>query len=285
MAAPDVDTSKIETLAEPIRRDFPLFNAVVTDQDGHYEVAAPPGKEIGIVYVIAENCVPAGRPVYSTNPSVNNQVDLDSFPLYPAGEARINVGADATAERYRMVWQADEAATANWAAPLKGSQFSTLLGLEDFVGHLDAAKHEATFLLPARVLLHVTILPQNGGMLSVPVADTVRVEPGQVTELGGVPFRRAYTIPAVFHVIDAQGKPVEGVPVRTCVSGHWSSPTRTLSNGSVQISVVPGIVEKVGIRYADGDLSFTVSPDLEASATIDHTFKITPEQLKGALAH
>jgi hypothetical protein len=283
LGEPGASESNVERLAGPLGNEFPLLKAVVTDEDGRYEVAAPSGSGIQLVFAIAEDFVPAARHVYSGNPSSKNQFDIDAIPLYPAGKACVKVSGDGAKGRCRATWHADEAATADWAVPLKGYDDRSRYSLEIMTGRFEGGQPDAMFLVPANAPLHMTIHPPDAGLIPVRMVETVRVGPGQVVDLGEVRFAKAFSIPAAVHVVDDQGNPVEGVPIRTFSGNCWSLPCLTDKEGLAQFDVSPGVTEKVGVSSVGLDMSFPVSPDLEGSAQIEHTFKVRAEQLKKLL--
>lgn len=283
LAQPGTPPRDVEQLAAPLRADFPLLTAVVTNENGHYDAAVPAGKDIKLVYVIREGHVPAARHVYSGNPGDRKQFDLDPIPLYPAAHARVRVvGA---AGPCRATWEADALATASWAVPLKGYEDRTEHSLEIMTGRFQAGQHDATFLVPASAPLRVTIHPSGPGLVPVHVAETVRVEPGHAADLGEVRFAKAFNIPAVVHVVDEEGNPIEGVPVGTLAGNSWSPPTLTDADGVAKLHVSPGITRKLGVWSVGLDATIVIDPDLAETARIEHTVKLSQEQRGRLFAH
>jgi hypothetical protein len=230
---PPLDHPAIKRLNE----FYGVQGLVRTDRDGRFEITRQPDQEFYGIMAFAEDSIPFKVSVGALKPDRNHRVDTGEFPLFPA--AKILVRPVFAGERLSVSprWLPRESGQPDWYHRFEAASKSSDRECE-YVHWLALNELQPVFV-PAGIHLRVRFEMPYDDQWTPTVVEELQLEPRTTKEIGDLHF--AASLPAVARVIDRNGKPVEGVPVRRMYAGEnaWCVAHNTDGGGLAHFYVHP----------------------------------------------
>jgi hypothetical protein len=203
-------------------REFYGVQALVrTDRDGRFEITRQPDQEFYGILAFAEGSLPFKVYVAALAPDDKHQIDVREFPLFPAAKIVVRPVFDGGNLAVSPRWQPTKEGQPDWFARFEAAAGKNWEREIEYVHWLALNEAQPVFV-PADVRLQVRFeTPYDEKWDSAVVLD-VHLKAGEIKEFGDVQF--AANLPVAVRVVDPQGKPVEGAPVRQFYPGEnaWS---------------------------------------------------------------
>jgi len=210
---------------------------VRTDGEGRFAITRQPDQELYGLIAFNQESIPFKVRIGNLEPDRNHQVDVAEFPLFPA--ARLLVRPVFSGERLSVspLWLPTDEGQPAWFPRFQAAGKSSDREFE-YVHWLKLNEQQPVFV-PAGIRLRVRFETPYDDAWGPAVIEAVQLEPGATKEAGDLRFPAS--LPAIVRVVDARGKPVEGVPVRRMYQGEnaWSLAHNTDKDGRAQFHVHP----------------------------------------------
>ncbi len=272
-----------EDVFAPLRRCYTgLTNVAVTGPDGTYEIVQPPGAKLYGLVAAAEGKLGCKlQQIYrlQTNPRQHMQVpDMALFPgayltvtPVPPGK-RLSIG---------YYWHAVGDDQPPWAERLPRDRYGSVQVERPTWLVMDRAQR---IPVPAEMRFRLTFsTPYDNQWTPVQPQQTFCLADGDVEDVGELRFAPCPEISV--RVVDEQGNPVEGVPIRRSYKGgrSWSVARNTDQTGVVQFHVRPNSSGQFAVRdmpQADRPPPAQFKAANGAAPDILVTIRMTDEQLR-----
>jgi len=214
-----------------------------TDKDGRFELSRP-GERIAYKFLVFEqNYLPVliENDLFKEDPEGN--FELPPTRMFPAVRVIVELYCDEPQNKERTrhgypdywpEWIVELNNNPAWARELLAACIDDFReGIQrDF--DLDVNRGPGSFYVPAELNLQIQLRPwmrvarEETGWAPMTVGDNIKLEQGEVLDLGRVQIKRALTIFA--DITNLVGEPVEGVPVAAC-DQYGRTTSNTDANG------------------------------------------------------
>jgi hypothetical protein len=230
---PALDHPAVKRLAD----FYGVQGFVRTDGDGRFAITRQPDQELYGLIAFAEDAIPYKVRVVGLEPDRNHQLDVGEFPLFPA--AKLLVRPVFAGERLSVspLWLPTDEGQPAWLARFQAAGKSSDREFE-YVHWLKLNEEQPVFV-PAGIRLRVKFETPYDDAWGPAVVEAVQLDAGASKAAGDLQFPAS--LPAIVHVVDPRGNPVEGVPVRRMYQAEnsWSLAHNTDKDGRAQFHLHP----------------------------------------------
>ncbi|GEM_PF-4493940 len=237
---PDADDEALKVVAKV----YPFLDVVRTDAAGHYEIHLEGGTDFHALVYFARDYVPAQCRVAQLEPDATGRVEVAPIRLYPAGKVKTYVQTDLEQVVIAAYWRLKEDETPSWARELGSRPMSWRPRL--LYSHSYAPNVEQVVFVPAEVPLQLTVTTGPDDRLCPwTYPQVVCLPQGAVMDLGSCSLQESVSV--VLQVIDRDGRPLEGVPVRRTMGRDLGTIHNTDENGLATLRVAPDSHTHLGV--------------------------------------
>jgi hypothetical protein len=192
-------------------REFYGVQALVhTDRDGRFAITCQPDQEFYGVLAFDKDAIPFKVRVGSLKPDDKHQIDTGEYPLFPAAkivmEPSFLEGRLSVAPR----WFPSDEGQPEWFERFRKLSRNSEREFE-YVHWLTLNESQPVYV-PANIRLRVEFETPYEDQWDDAVVESMQLKPGEIKDVGKVTF--AANLPVSVRVVDRQGQPIEGVPVR-----------------------------------------------------------------------
>jgi hypothetical protein len=227
--------------AAPITRLRELYGVqalVRTDAEGRFEIRRRAEQEFYGLLAFAEDHVPFKVPVGALKPDEKQRIETGEFPLYPA--AKVLVRPSFAGERLSVSpkWLFEGEGQPEWFERFHKASEDYRRELE-YVHWLTLNEVQPVFV-PANVRLKLRLeCPYDDKWAPAQIKEPLQLKSGETHDAGDLTF--AEGMKCSVRVVDKDGKPVEGMPVRRMYVGTnaWSIAHNTDRDGLAHFYVHP----------------------------------------------
>jgi hypothetical protein len=222
---------------QKLQQHYGVRGFVRTDTDGQFAIEKPPGEDFYGILAFDRESVPYRVNVNAAQPDDKHQIDCGELPLFPAARLVVKPVFAGTRLSVAPRWLAAADGQPEWFGKFSAVQKSSTREFE-YV-HWLAINEPQPILVPADVRLQIRFETPYDDEWGNALVDTLQLKPGTTHEHGALTF--APYVPIVVQVIDARGKPVEGVPVRQKLADDnaWSVAHNTDNKGLARFFAAP----------------------------------------------
>lgn len=269
-------------------REFYGVHALVrTDAEGRFAITQQPDQEFYGVLAFAPDAVPFRASVGGLKPDEKHEVDVGEFPLYPA--ARVVVRPVFDGERLAVCprWYPAADGQPEWFGKFKAIFDGPSSREFEFVHWLTMNEPQPVFV-PAGLKLSLAFETPYDDKWDDALIDGLQLDTRESKNLGDVTF--AANLPVTVRVVDRQGKPIEGVPVRQKYArdNAWSVAHNTDKEGLARFHFPRKTAGKFWVSDLPGTEEARSAANLYASFTLDEaapaepvaTITLTDEQME-----
>lgn len=268
--------------------DYAFSSVTRTDAQGRFRIEIDRGKKLHGLVAAHENYLTIGKINYDSEWADTRP--LSNFRLFPSATLTISVSIKGNDRvRFEPKWKIDRSALSPESVAYlfpDTHDYYRFLDIDDF--SFDSDQTSRTMAVPAGVALGFELSSYDTRWRAIRIPGEIRLAQGQRQDLGKFEAKRLAQLPV--HVVDPDGKPIEGVVV-FCESdamvkrGERGLPNRTSSQGVVDFWIEPGR-GKLSIRHWNRDTVKDVAGVLvpfdcaeEATSLPVHEIKLTAEQV------
>lgn len=227
--------------AAPMKRLKELYGVqalVRTDAEGRFEIRRRADQEFYGLLAFAEDHVPFKVPVGALKPDGKQRIETGECPLYPA--AKVLVRPSFAGERLSVSphWLFEEGGQPEWFERFHEASKDYRREFE-YVHWLTLNEVQPVYV-PADVKLKLQLeCPYDDKWAPATVKETLQLKAGTTHDAGDLSFAEGMKCAA--RVVDKDGKPVEGMPVRRMYVGTnaWSVAHNTDKEGLAHFYVHP----------------------------------------------
>jgi hypothetical protein len=227
--------------AAPIKRLKELYGVQAltrADAEGRFIIRRGADQEFYGLLAFAEDHVPFRVPVGGLKPDEKQRIETGDFPLYPA--AKVLIRPSFAGERLSVSpkWVFEDAGQPEWFERLHKATEDYRRELE-YVHWLTLNEVQPVFV-PADVRLKLRLeCPYDDKWAPAQIKEPLQLKPGETYDAGDLSF--AEGMKCSVRVVDKDGKPVEGMPVRRMYVGAnaWSVAHNTDKEGLAHFYVHP----------------------------------------------
>lgn len=219
-------------------RHYGVLALTRSDEDGQYEITQPRGEEFYALLAFQQHFLPYRCRTYRLPKGDDGRTLVDDLPLYPA--ARMLVRPVVTEGRLSVSprWLLEKEGQPRWMTGFRAVWDRRDRGVE-YVHWLENNEQQPVFI-PAGSRLRLRFETPYDDKWAPAESDRVlRLDQGEIGDLGEIHFPRA--LPAEVLVVDEQGEPVEGIPVRRRQGedGAWCVAHNTDADGIARFHLYP----------------------------------------------
>lgn len=269
-----------------LREFYGVQGLVRTDSDGQFEIIRQSNREFYGLLAFAEDFVPFKVRVGSLTPDDKQTVDAGDFPLFPAAKVLVRPVFDGPRLSVSPAWLFAEQGQPDWfdrfRAAGKGSEREF-----EYVHWLTLNELQPVFV-PAGVNLQLRFeTPYDDQWTPAVTKESVQLKQGTTHEVGNVHF--AASLPAVVRVVNQNGNPVEGLPVRRKYTDGdgWSIAHNTDQDGQAYFYLHPNSQGQFRVSDLDRILATGKASNLlvefavtENAPTENFPITVTEEQIQ-----
>jgi hypothetical protein len=258
---------------------------VRTDRDGRFEIVRQPDQEFYGIMAFDEHAIPFKVPVGGLKPDGNHSIDVGEFPVFPAAKILVRPVFEGDRLAISPQWVPAESGQPDWFARFQAAGKSYTREFE-YV-HWLAINEQQPVFVPAGIRLSVRFeSPYNDQWAPTAVHDLL-LEQREVKDAGDLHF--AACLPAEARVVDKNGKPVEGIPVRRMHRGEnaWSVAHNTDGQGLAHFHVQPNSAGQFWASDLPGTEEARMAANLKAEFKVENdppqspiVITVTDEQIK-----
>jgi hypothetical protein len=235
-AAPEVEDPPVQRL----REFYAVQGLVRTNAEGHFEIMQQSDQEFYGVMAFEEDFVPFKVRTASLRPGGQDQrVEAGEFPLFPAAKVLVRPVFDGQQLAVSPKWLPAATTPLEWIERFRSAGLGTDREFE-YVHWLKLNQLQPVYV-PAGVRMRMRLeAPYNDEWAPGVVELPMPVEHRATFEVGDVHF--AAGLAASVRVVDRNGNPVEGAPVRRTYdeSRAWSVAHNTDKEGLAHFHLHPG---------------------------------------------
>lgn len=234
-ADPPLDAPAMKRLAEL----YGVKALVRTDAEGRFTVRRRADQEFYGLMAFAEDHVPYKVHVGGLKPNEKQLVETGDYPLYPA--AKVLVRPSFAGERLSVspAWLFEDEGQPEWFDQFHNAGNKSYERQFEYVHWLTLNEVQPVFI-PANVRLKLRLeCPYDDKWAPALVKDSLQLKAGATHDAGDLTFAEGMKCAA--RVVDKDGKPVEGMPVRRMYVGTnaWSVAHNTDKDGLAHFYVHP----------------------------------------------
>jgi hypothetical protein len=184
---------------DPIRELYSLFTCQKTDAQGKFLCSALPAENVRLWVISGENYLPVMR---LTLPNVTQNTDFGDFYMFPAAKMKLHVVVPEKNIAVKAKWVFEKDQSPLWAEKTYSAERR----------YLRTNEPETIFVpanAPFRLKLEISYADQ---WAPLEVDEVFNAKHGETIDAGKLLLQPA--IPIFIKVVDPQGQPVEGVPLR-----------------------------------------------------------------------
>jgi len=243
-----VDPCLTDPAVKPICEIYSVKKIVRTDEQGYFQMSFRPGEIYGFI-AFEENYLGLMHRRHALIPDEHGMAKIPAMTLYPAATVFVEACTDARHISIWPRWIIDENENAVWVGDFlatddrRESMFTYDSWLEQ--------NQVQSFHVPAGLNVRVKLdTPYDKKWCPIEFPKMIHLAQGQAIDLGWHEFKPALKVSV--RVTDAQGEPLEGVPVRRVWDGnHWGVPHNSDVSGISRFYVVPNSQGEFGVSYHD----------------------------------
>jgi hypothetical protein len=233
---------------KPVTRCFGFTGVARTDSDGAYEVGCLPGTECYGVAAFEQDYVGFKWRVVQL-PVDPEGTELPPIRLFPSARVRIEIGADVRNVSIAPKWVIDRDGNPPWAEAFFPDNWRRNDGRFQYDGWLEP-NEPVTFHVPADIIVRVTLrTPYADEWAPLELPDAFHLAQGETVDLGRVELTPSTAVTVT--VVDGEGKPLEGVPVRFGSGQCYGLPHTSNQNGVAFFQIPPNAQGRFAVTYDD----------------------------------
>jgi hypothetical protein len=240
------DISVNDPVISPIGKAYGVGEIAVTDKDGYYTIVPRPGKNFHTFLAFEENFIPVSKRTYPPKPGASTDVTVATLKLYGAAKVLLEACVDEKHVSICPNWIIDKAASPAWV--------NGLLEIEDgrtsfvkYKGWIEQNEPQHVFV-PAGATLKLQLqMPYDDQWSPFVTEESFSLGHGEVLDIGRIELKPALKV--YVKVVNPDGEPVEGVPVRKLVGNTGSVAHNTDEKGRVMFYLPPYSRGKFYVSY------------------------------------
>lgn len=237
---PDADDEALKAVGKV----YPFLDVVRTDAAGHYEIYLEGGTDFYALVYFARDYVPAQYRVAQLEPDATGRVEVPPIRLYPAAKVKMHVQTDLEQVAIAAYWRLKKDETPSWASELGSRPVDSRLRLE--YSHSYTPNVEQVVFVPAEVPLQLAVTTGPDDRLCPWMyPQIICLRQGAVMDLGSCSLQESLSV--VLQVIDRDGRPLEGVPVKRAMGRVLGTTHNTDDNGLATLRVAPHSRGQLGV--------------------------------------
>ena len=237
---PDADDEALKAVGKV----YPFLDVVRTDAAGCYEIRLEGGTDFYAIVYFARDYVPAQCRVARLEPDATGRVEIPPIHLYPAAKVKMYVQTGLEQVRIAVYWRLKEDQTPSWARELGSRPMAS--SPRPLYSHSYAPNVEQVVFVPAEVPLQLTVTTGPDDRLCPwTYPQIVCLPQGAVMDLGSCSLQESLSV--VLQVVDRDGRPLEGVPVKRAMGRTLSTTHNTDENGLATLRVAPHSHAHLGV--------------------------------------
>jgi hypothetical protein len=247
---------------QKLQQHYGVRGFVRTDAEGNFAIEKPPGEEFYGILAFDRTSVPYRVNVNAAKPDDKHQIDCGEFPLFPAARLIVNPVFAGMRLSVAPQWLPVADGQPDWFAKFEAVRKSSTREFE-YV-HWLALNEPQPLLVPADIRLQIRFETPYDDQWGNALVDTLQLAPGTTQEQGELTF--APYVPVSVRVVDASGKPVEGVPVRQKIADDnaWSTAHNTDREGLARFFAEPKAVGEFWVSDLPGTQEARMAKNLFA---------------------
>lgn len=275
---------------KPVAKMYGLLAAGRTDGEGRFELTQPLAKRFYSVMAFAKDYVPFKSRTYAIEIDGKDRAAVGDLPLYPAAKVFVRpVLAVTDAGRNVSVsprWRLLEHGQPDWVGRFRKALPYQSVREYEYIHWMKLNQRQPVHV-PAGVLLKLALeLPYDDQWTTATVNRVVLLKQGESLDLGEVGFRKA--LRAQVRVVDKDGKPVDGAPVRRLhkMENVWSVAHNTNADGLASFYVDANSTGQFRVLATDCGISHKVTNTVvpfkvgKAAPTKPYVIRLTEEQVR-----
>jgi len=270
----------------PLDECYNIKHITRTDENGQYTMRFRKGDVYGI-YALEQYFLPVMQRDMDLKVDEDNRCEIPTLKLFPAAKLAFKLTVENPVEAYKEDktvrsdvffsgdiayvskniwprWSISSAGNPEWTPSLlkcdnrrdKFIQYARWLRTRD---------EQSTLFIPADTTLKIKLDPSSD-TLSPMHLDVSPLQQGQVKDIGEIRFSSRFQI--ALKIVDSQGNPREGVPLRQEVdSNAWDVVHNSDENGLVFFYAEPHSINTFGIHYHGGSKPRSETIDIETTTS------------------
>jgi hypothetical protein len=257
-----------------LREFYGVQRLVRTDGEGRFTISQEPDQEFYGILACDVDLLPFKVSVGSLKPDDKHEIDVGEFPLYPAAKVIV-----------RPVFEGDRLAVAPRWFPADDGQpewFERFKKIKRYSDREFAQVHWLTLnesqpvFVPAGLRLKVGFDTPYDDKWDDSQSNEIKLEPKETKDIGDVNF--VPNLPVSVRVVDAQGKPLEGIPVRQkdARDNAWSVAHNTDKEGLARFHVPQKAAGQFWVSDLSGTQEARTAANLYARFTLEDAAPTEP---------
>ena len=240
------DPCLTDPAVKPVCGIYGVKKIVRTDEQGLFQMSFRPGEIYGFI-AFEENYLGLLHRRHALILDENRQAEIPVMKLYPAATVLIEACTEAERISIGPRWIIDENENSVWVGEflLTDDRKESLFTYDAWIEQ----NKVQSFHVPAGLNLRVKLdAPYERQFCPIEIPQVIHLAQGQVLDLGRHEFKPALEV--YVQVTNAQGRAIEGVPVRTLRDGNtWSVPHNTDESGIARFHAIPNSQGQFGVSY------------------------------------
>ncbi len=258
-----------------LREFYGVQGLVRTDGDGQFAITRHPDQDFYGIMAFNEHTIPFKVRVGSLKPDRSHRVDIGDFPLFPAAKILVRPVFDGEHLSVSPQWLPSETDQPDWYQRFQAAGKSSDREFE-YVHWLTLNELQPVFV-PAGIHLSVRFETPYDDQWAPTTAEDILLDQRATQEVGDLHF--AACLPATARVVDSQGMPVEGIPVRRMYRGEnvWSLAHNTDAEGLAHFHLRPDSAGQFWVSDLPG------SQEVRMAANLFSDFQVEGEAPKSPI--
>jgi hypothetical protein len=236
--------------------------------EGRYELTAPLGAEVYGLIAFARDRLPYKYRAAGAKAEQDGEMNVPDLPLYPAAKVLVQPVLPEGRASVGHRWLIAKEDQPDWVTGFRHSIESRRL-LFERLSWLKLNEKQPLYV-PAGLRFELNFsTPYQDEWSVIGPKKTFLLEPGEEADIGDLTFVASPRI--TITVLDDEGKPVEGIPLRRNPEGtrSWTIVHNTGANGKAGFFVPSGVSGTVAVRdFPDRDAPEAKQPNVSVSYQI-----------------
>jgi hypothetical protein len=277
---PDSDALKC------VRACYGIQAFVRSEADGSFKLVQPPDRQFYGVMAFDEGMIPFAIPGFYLEDKATGKKLQRDYALFPAAKLMVNPIHEHGRLAVSPHWLLEADGQPAWIDRFLAAT-ETTHGDFKYDGWMQLNELQPLFV-PAGLKVRVRFrTPYSDTIAPYTMPETIQLAVGETKELGEIRFQP--TLLTLVRVVDKDGNPVEGIPVRRLQTeeNSWSIAHNTDANGMAQFGLNPNSTGKfrAGESHGPGAVEPTIVDFVVKEIAPEKTFelKLSDEQIRTIL--
>jgi hypothetical protein len=242
----DSNPSIHDPALKPVDKIYGFENIVRTGEDGRFEMLCPKGDTpYGFVF-FEQNYIGLKHRRHELKPNEDGEMEIPAKTMYPAAKVFFQANTDDKRVSICPKWRINKNENPGWVAEFlkNDDRREKLFTYDKWIRRNEVQ----SVYVPASVKLKLQLrTPYGDDLDDYTYPQTIFLSQGQTMDLGECSF--VNNIRLYVKVVDVQGNPVEGVPVRKKIGRSYDIPSMSDAEGISEFMVPPGSGGEFAVTY------------------------------------